>query len=123
MYQRHQRGYSLVETLVAALLLSLSLLGLLQYYQALAQAFQSQWQGRQALQLAQQRLEEAGFAGTPVGLAPLAVGWHSEMRRDVPLAGCQRVTVTVVPPLHPPVSLARWFCSSSAGGAASVRRR
>ena len=43
-----RNGFSLPEVLVAALLFSVSLLGLLQYHQVLLQSFQRQWHYRQA---------------------------------------------------------------------------
>lgn len=114
MIYLRQSGFSLTETLVAALLFSLSLLGLLQYYQVLAYSFQYQWQGARAWQLAHQRLESAEFATASgdAGSSSLAEGWRLQVSRSFPTAGCRRIGVSVMPPLHPPVQLARWFCGT-----------
>ena len=58
-----RNGFSLPEVLVAALLFSVSLLGLLQYYQVQLQSFQRQWHYRQAWVMAHQQLEAFAVIG------------------------------------------------------------
>lgn len=53
----NEQGFSLVETLFALLLFSLSFTALMHYQQALGLGFQQQWLQREAWRNAQQRLE------------------------------------------------------------------
>ncbi|MCA6997678.1 potassium:proton antiporter [Dickeya solani] len=104
-------GFSLPETLVAALLFAVSLTGLLQYHQILQQSLLHQMQQRQAWRLAHQQLEIEGTGGVS---SPLSVpdrwGVSREEQRHPP--ACRRVTVTVVTPYRYRAVLSRWFCDA-----------
>ncbi|RLM31383.1 hypothetical protein BHG07_05860 [Brenneria salicis ATCC 15712 = DSM 30166] len=128
-----QRGFSLTETLVAALLLTLSLLGLLQYHQLLQQSFLHQWQQRQAWRLVAQQLDayEAGVAYTGIlndGMASddkihdktmldptTGIGrkWQSGLSEQRLTAECRKVTATVTTPTNYQARLTRWFCQAA----------
>ncbi|ATA20832.1 prepilin peptidase dependent protein C [Gibbsiella quercinecans] len=106
-----QRGFSLLEVLVAALLFAVSLLGLLQYQQVLLQGFQRQWQYRQAWALAHRQLESVAASGQTENAAPLPAGWQADMQRVIVDPPCQRVVVRIRTPLRQEAALSRWFCS------------
>ena len=59
-HPRNQQGFSLPEALIAALFFSVSLLGVLQYHQALLKGFSSLWQQRQAWSVLHQHIDSAG---------------------------------------------------------------
>ena len=106
-----QRGFSLPEVLIAALLFAVSLLGLLQYHQVLLQSFQRQWQYRQAWSLARQHLEVFAATGRmDAGLPPLAPGWRRETSLSSPQPACQRLVVRIQTPQQQWAELSRWYC-------------
>ncbi|MDC6117767.1 prepilin-type N-terminal cleavage/methylation domain-containing protein [Serratia rubidaea] len=105
---RRQQGFSLPEVLIAALLFSVSLLGLLQYHQVLLQGLQRQWQYRQAWSLAHQQLERLA-AGSDVDDV-LASGWRRELQHGEVDGVCRQLTVTITTPLRQQARLSRWYC-------------
>ncbi|MGC6388689.1 prepilin-type N-terminal cleavage/methylation domain-containing protein [Ewingella sp. S1.OA.A_B6] len=88
-----QKGFSLTEALIATLLLAVSLLGLLQYYQALTQGFMRQWQFRQAWSEAHAQLDTYSITGK--GYAMTLAGWQSQITVTAGLTGCKIVTVRI----------------------------
>ncbi|BES83788.1 prepilin-type N-terminal cleavage/methylation domain-containing protein [Pectobacterium araliae] len=115
----HQSGFSLPETLVAALLFAVSLMGLLQYHQILQQSFQHQWQQRQAWRFAMQQLEayEAGVPyhpSDPDNIASFSSkNWQFSLSEQLQSGECRQVTVRVMTPRRYQATLNRWFCSPS----------
>ncbi|MDX5627971.1 MULTISPECIES: prepilin-type N-terminal cleavage/methylation domain-containing protein [unclassified Brenneria] len=114
-----QNGFSLPETLAAALLFAVSLLGLLQYHDVLQRAFQHQWQQRQAWRLVSQQLDayEAGMRHDTVVAAP-GSGWRFNLLEQAQSADCIRVTATAVTPRQYQAQLTRWFCQPATASAA-----
>ncbi|MDY4387452.1 prepilin-type N-terminal cleavage/methylation domain-containing protein [Pectobacterium aroidearum] len=111
----HQSGFSLPETLVAAMLFAVSLMGLLQYHQILQQSFQHQWQQRQAWRFAMQQLEayEAGVSYDPFALgheASLSKNWQFSVSEQLQSPECRQVTARVMTPRRYQATLNRWFC-------------
>ncbi|WP_337023953.1 MULTISPECIES: prepilin-type N-terminal cleavage/methylation domain-containing protein [unclassified Pantoea] len=83
--RKDQQGFSLAETLVAMLLLAMTISTLMQYHRALALGFSQQWQQRQAWQVAGQAL-----------LGREVVGWQIDRQQQSVGIGCvlERITVT-----------------------------
>ncbi|KAA8997773.1 potassium:proton antiporter [Affinibrenneria salicis] len=108
---RRQTGFSLTETLIAALLFSLSLAGLLQYHQAVQQAFARSGQMHQAWRLAHQALEvwPAGV-DTLLSAFQRQNGWRVSQTTQPVENNCVRVKVRVHTPARAQAELARWFC-------------
>ena len=94
-----QQGFSLAETLVAMLLLAMTISALLQYHRALALSFSQQWQQRQAWQVAGQAL-----------LGHEVEGWQTERQQQSLTSGCTLERVTVLGPQQRFASLARLKC-------------
>ncbi|QHP79428.1 prepilin-type N-terminal cleavage/methylation domain-containing protein [Pectobacterium odoriferum] len=117
-----QSGFSLPETLVAALLFAVSLMGLLQYHQILQQSFQHQLQQRQAWRFAMQQLEayEADMPYHPSDLDNIASlaskNWQFSVSEQRQNAECRQVTARVMTPRRYQATLNRWFCLSSPVG-------
>lgn len=95
----NEQGFSLVETLFALLLFSLSFTALMQYQQALGVGFQQQWQQREAWRNALQRLE---------GHEP--PGWRTTLHSRGGPAGCLLLTAEVVSPAGRRAELTRLRC-------------
>ncbi|AOR64289.1 prepilin-type N-terminal cleavage/methylation domain-containing protein [Pectobacterium wasabiae] len=118
-FVNHQSGFSLLETLVAALLFAISLMGLLQYHQILQQSFQHQLQQRQAWRFAMQQLEayEAGMPyhpSEPDNITPLSSkNWQFSLSEQLQSGECRLVTVRVMTPRRYQATLNRWFCQPS----------
>ncbi|MEG3134367.1 prepilin-type N-terminal cleavage/methylation domain-containing protein [Rouxiella sp. T17] len=106
--QPNDSGLSLPETLLAMLLLSVSLLGLLHYYQSLSQGFSRQWQVRQSWSEAHDQLES--FAVTGKGKTLDKKGWSAQITQSSATADCTRVTATIETPLRYTSQLSRWIC-------------
>ncbi|ACS86785.1 hypothetical protein Dd703_3010 [Musicola paradisiaca Ech703] len=106
-----QRGFSLLETLAAALLFAVSLAGLLQYHQVLQQSWQHLRLQRQAWRLAHQYLEvyEAGGADARMQAPD---GWTVTQAETRVSAGCRKITIAVATPYHYQARLGRWFCET-----------
>lgn len=113
-----QSGFSLPETLAAALLFAVSLLGLLQYHEVLQHSFQHQWQQRQAWRLASQQLEayETGMKYDTT-IAVLENGWRFNLLEQSRSAGCLRVTATATTPRQYQAQLTRWVCRPATASA------
>ncbi|MEI7307847.1 prepilin-type N-terminal cleavage/methylation domain-containing protein [Pectobacterium carotovorum] len=117
-----QYGFSLPETLVAALLFAVSLMGLLQYHQILQQSFQHQLQQRQAWRFAMQQLEayEADMPYHPSDLDNIASlagkNWQFSVSEQRQNGECLQVTARVMTPRRYQATLNRWFCLSSPVG-------
>jgi prepilin peptidase dependent protein C len=94
-----QQGFSLAETLVAMLLLAMTISTLLQYHRVLALGFSQQWQQRQAWRAAGQAL-----------LGHEIEGWQSQRQQQSLAGGCTLERVTVMGPQQRSASLARLNC-------------
>jgi prepilin peptidase dependent protein C len=103
-----QQGFSLPEALIAMLLLSVSLLGLLNYYQSLTNGFMRQWQTQEAWAEAHSQLE--AHAATGKGTEPLAENWSYQLSGIPAGEFCQRVQVTVQTPAKYQAVLHRLEC-------------
>lgn len=95
----NQQGFSLAETLVAMLLLAVTISTLLNYHRALALGFNQQWQQRQAWQVAGQAL-----------LGREVEGWQIQRQQHSMTLGCLLEQVTVNGPQQRTASLARLNC-------------
>ncbi|KQN64825.1 prepilin-type N-terminal cleavage/methylation domain-containing protein [Erwinia sp. B116] len=100
-----QQGFSLIETLVALLLFSLSFSALMQYQLALADGFQRQWQQRSAWRNAHQLLLGQAVPG----------GWQGQRLQQPGPAGCQLLTARVVSPAGRRAELTQLRCAESPG--------
>ena len=108
---QEQLGFSLLETLIAALFFSVSLLGLLQYHQSLLQGFSSLWQQRQAWSSLHQHIDrielrmfdESLITGTiSNGIYRQSIG-----RID---GECTELNFTLAGQYRRQPELSRWFC-------------
>jgi prepilin peptidase dependent protein C len=100
-HRQNQQGFSLAETLVAMLLLALTISTLLNYHRALALGFSQQWQQRQAWQVASQAL-----------LGREVEGWQIQRQQHSMALGCVLEHVTVSGTQQRTASLARLNCHS-----------
>ncbi|ATZ12494.1 prepilin-type N-terminal cleavage/methylation domain-containing protein [Erwinia amylovora] len=99
----NQRGFSLVETLFALLLFSVSLTALMKYQQVLGQGFQQHWQQREAWRQAFQRLQ----GNLPVNET---TGWHSQLSSRSGPAGCRLLSAQVTSPAGRQAALTQLNC-------------
>lgn len=108
-----QQGFSLPDVLLAVLLFSMTLLGLLRYQQVLLQQLTAHRHQQQAWLLAQSALEGYQWPQSVNSLSlNLPQGWQHNWQQQSQGLGCQMVTVTVTPPLGKEARLTRWFCGS-----------
>lgn len=105
-----QKGFSLPEALIATLLLAVSLLALLQYYQSLSNGFTRQWQFRQARSEAHSQLEVYAVSGKGY---PMTAGWQSQITTANKLGGCRSVIAQVQAPAGYIARAARILCDSA----------
>lgn len=103
-----EKGFSLPEALIATLLLSVSILGLLQYYQSLTQGFIRQWQFRQAWTEVHAQLD--AYAVTRKNNAISLAGWESRLTAVAAKEGCETATVRVQTPSGYIAQSSRLFC-------------
>ncbi|OCQ50773.1 hypothetical protein Ppb6_03870 [Photorhabdus australis subsp. thailandensis] len=113
-FHEHQSGMSLPEVMVAVMVFSVSLLGLIRYHQALLFGFQQHWQQSKADKLSYEYLEQyeliAGQSSLPEITPPL--GWHAEFQTTYQSSGCYQLTVTVTTPYNQQSKSSRWICSN-----------
>jgi len=102
------RGFSLPEALVAMLLLSVSILGLLNYYQSLTYSFMRQWQVQQAWSDAHAQLE--AYSVTGHGTGPLVKGWEYQLSGVSSEKSCELVRVAIQTPTKYQAALQRLMC-------------
>lgn len=95
----HEQGFSLVETLFALLLFSLSFTALMHYQQALGLGFQLHWQQREAWRHAQQRLEGHEMPG-----------WRSTLQSRSGPSGCQLLSAQAIGPAGRSAELTQLRC-------------
>lgn len=103
-----QQGFSLPEALVAMLLLSVSILGMLNYYQSLTYSFMRQWQVQQAWSEAHAQLE--AFSATGSGTEPMAKGWEYQVSDVSAGQSCELVRVAIHTPAKYQAILQRLMC-------------
>jgi len=104
-----QKGFSLPEALIATLLLAVSLLGLLQYYQSLSSGFMRQWQLRQAWSEVHNQLNTYAITGKGY---TVPTGWQSQISTTRTEQGCQNVTAQVQTPSGYIARTSRILCDS-----------
>ena len=105
-----QQGFSLTEALLAMLLLSVSVLGLLNYYQSLTQGFIRQWQVQQAWSEAHSQLE--AYSVTGKGTEPLTKDWAYLFTELSDAQSCKRVSASIQTPAKYQALLHRLICNS-----------
>ncbi|MFO6299211.1 prepilin-type N-terminal cleavage/methylation domain-containing protein [Rahnella selenatireducens] len=106
-----QQGFSLPETLIAALLLSVSVLGLLNYYQSLTYSFMRQWQVQQAWTEAHSQLE--AYAVTGQSHETVMKGWEYQLSPISFGQSCQLTHVVIRSPARYQAILQRLICKIS----------
>ncbi|AWK40579.1 prepilin-type N-terminal cleavage/methylation domain-containing protein [Photorhabdus laumondii subsp. laumondii] len=114
LFYEHQAGMSLPEVMIAVMVFSVSLLGLMRYHQALLFGFQQHWQQSKADKLSYGYLEQyeliAGQNALPeITLPP---GWHAEFQTAYPLSSCYQLTVIVMTPYNQQSKASRLICSN-----------
>ncbi|WP_413530873.1 prepilin-type N-terminal cleavage/methylation domain-containing protein [Rahnella inusitata] len=103
-----QQGFSLPEALIAALLLSVSVLGLLNYFQSLSQGFMRQWQVQQAWSEAHSQLEAYSVSGN--GTEPVINGWEYQISGFTAGQRCKVIGAIIRTPAHYQAQLQRLLC-------------
>ncbi|MCW7547839.1 MULTISPECIES: prepilin-type N-terminal cleavage/methylation domain-containing protein [Photorhabdus] len=114
LFYEHQAGMSLPEVMIAVMVFSVSLLGLMRYHQALLFGFQQHWQQSKADKLSYGYLEQYELiAGqNPLPEIILPPGWHAEFQTTYPLSGCYQLTVMVTTSYNQQSKASRWICSN-----------
>lgn len=102
-----QKGFSLPEALIATLLLGMSLMALLHYYQSLSNGFMRQWQFQQAWSAAQDQLETYAISGKGHSLT---AGWQSQITVTHNIVGCRSVAAQVQAPAGYTARASRILC-------------
>lgn len=105
-----QKGFSLPEALIATLLLAVSLLGLLHYYQSITQGFMRQWQFRQAWSEVHAQLDV--YAATGKGYDISRAGWQSQIAAVTGQGRCKTVTARVQTPSGYVAIASRLLCEA-----------
>ncbi|KAA1195265.1 prepilin-type N-terminal cleavage/methylation domain-containing protein [Photorhabdus heterorhabditis] len=110
----HQSGMSLPEVMVAVMVFSISLLGLIRYHQALLSGFQQHWQQSKADKLSYGYLEQYELIAGQSALSELTPppGWHAEFQTAYQLSDCYQLTVIVTTPYNQQSKASRWICSN-----------
>ncbi|NHB92411.1 prepilin-type N-terminal cleavage/methylation domain-containing protein [Photorhabdus cinerea] len=113
-FHDHQSGMSLPEVMVAVMVFSVSLLGLIRYHQALLSGFQQHWQQSRADKLSHGYLEQYELIA---GQSPLLEitsppGWHAEFQTTYQSHDCYQLTVIVTTPYNQQSKSSRWICSN-----------
>ena len=108
-----QQGFSLPEALIAALLLSVSVLGLLNYFQSLSQGFMRQWQVQQAWSEAHSELEAYSVSGN--GTQPMNKDWEYQISGFSAGQRCTLVSVIIRSPAQYQARLQRLVCEPDTG--------
>ncbi|WP_447867447.1 prepilin-type N-terminal cleavage/methylation domain-containing protein [Rahnella bonaserana] len=106
-----QQGFSLTEALIAMLLLSVSILGLLNYYQSLTHGFMQQWQVQQAWTEAHSQLEACSVTGK--GTEPFTDGWEFLLTGLSDAQSCTLVSAAIQTPAKYQAILQRLICNFS----------
>ncbi|MBS6058394.1 MAG: prepilin-type N-terminal cleavage/methylation domain-containing protein [Mixta calida] len=96
---RADRGFSVIETLLALLLFAIGLTALLHYQQALTQGFYRQWQQREAWRIAALRLQ-----------GEESEGWAATLQTLPGPEGCQLWQTSVARPALPLITLSQLRC-------------
>jgi len=109
--QKEQQGFSLTEALIAMLLLSVSILGLLNYYQSLTYGFMRQWQVQQAWAEAHSQLE--AYSVTGKGTEPFTEGWEFLLTGISDAQSCKLVSAKIQTPAKYHAMLQRLICNFS----------
>lgn len=109
----NQQGFSLPEALIAALLLSVSVLGLLNYYQSLSYGFMRQWQVQQAWSEAHSQLE--AYSVTGKGTEPVIKDWQYQLSSLPSGARCKLISAVIQSPAKYHARLQRLLCEPEAG--------
>ncbi len=107
----NQQGFSLPEVMIGTLLLSISLLGLLQYHQALLSSFYQEWHWRQAWRIAQQEAESftAGRRHSTAISIP-SIEWQQNSAINRLDEFCDRLSVEIVTPEKRRAEIHRIYC-------------
>ncbi|CQJ59229.1 prepilin peptidase dependent protein C [Yersinia intermedia] len=116
-HPRNQQGFSLPEALIVALFFSVSLLGVLQYHQALLKGFSSLWQQRQAWSVLHQHIDSAGEdrLDRPF-ISGMKPNWLYRQSIGRTEGECAELRFTLAVRENQPAKLARWFCSTNGSG-------
>ena len=98
---KSQAGFSLIEVMVAMVLIVVISTSLMGYYRVLTQGFAAQWQYRQLWRIASSQADLLA--------PPLPPGWQAS-RMQTSGDGCVSITVTVTSPLGRQGQVMRRHC-------------